>query len=89
MLGSLVRNNYGDNPLKEIKMFLIKEGNYFNVPVKVYYIEDSTDTSVLPDNAPVGSIAIANDSTNGFAILMKDSNDSWNEVTGATLCVCI
>ena len=52
-------------PLKEIQMFLIKEGNYFNVPVKVYYIEDSTDTSVLPDNAPTGSIALANDSTNG------------------------
>ena len=70
-------------------MFLIKEGNFFNVPVKVYYIEDSTDTSVLPNDAPVGSIALVNDSINGFAVLMKDSSDSWNEVTGATLCVCI
>ena len=70
-------------------MFLIKEGNFFNVPVKVYYIEESTDTSVLTNDEPVGSIALANDSTNGFAVLMKDSSDSWNEVTGATLCVCI
>lgn len=69
--------------------FLIKEGNYFNVPVKVYYTEDASDTSNLPDDAPVGSIALANDSTNGFTVLMKDSNDSWNEVTGATLCVTI
>lgn len=69
--------------------FLIKEGNYFNVPVKVYYIEDATDTSNLPDDAPAGSIALANDSTNGFAVLMKDSTDTWNTVTGATLCVCI
>ena len=70
-------------------MFLIKEGNHYNGPVQLYYIESASDTSDIPDTAPVGSVALVNDSTDGFSVAMKDSNDTWNTISGAVLAISI
>lgn len=58
--------------------FEISAGNFYNVPVKTYYIEADTDTASLTD-APVGSIAIVNEANN-FHMLMLDSSGNWNTI---------
>lgn len=60
-------------------MFEISAGNFYNVPIKVYYIEDDSETSSIPQDAPVGSMAIVN-KANDFHILMLDSNGNWNSI---------
>lgn len=59
-------------------MFEISAGSYYNVPIKVYYIEDDSETAIIQD-APVGSMAIVN-KANDFHILMLDSNGNWNSI---------
>ena len=58
-------------------MFEISWGNQYNVPIKVYYIEDDTEVSSIPADAPVGSIALVNEAQN-FHALMKNKAGNWN-----------
>lgn len=55
----------------------ISFGNYYNVPIKVFYIESDSETSNIPSTAPVGSIALVNESNN-FHCLMKNEAGEWN-----------
>lgn len=60
---------------------MIKEisyGNFYNVPVKVYYIEDDTEVASLPTDT-VPAIAMVN-KANDFHCLMLDSQGNWNKM---------
>lgn len=61
---------------------LLQRGNYYVVPVHTYYIESDADAANIPDDAPVGSVALVNE-TGNFHGLMKDSNSEWNPMRGA------
>lgn len=54
----------------------ISRGNYYNIPVPVYYIESDAETADLPTDT-VPAIAIVNQSGN-FHSLMLDSTGTWN-----------
>ena len=55
----------------------ISYGNYYNVPIKVFYIESDQETSDIPETAPAGSIAFVNEENN-FHCLMKNMAGNWN-----------
>ena len=61
---------------------LIQYGNYYNVPIHLYYIEADSDASNIPAGAPVGSMAYVNESSN-FHVLMKDSSNNWNKISAS------
>ena len=58
---------------------LLQYGDYFNIPIHTYVIEDDADVSNIPADAPVGSIALVNE-TGNFHSLMKQSSGSWNKM---------
>lgn len=58
----------------------ISYGNFYNIPVPVFYTEndDSTSLAALPTDT-VPSIVIVN-KANDFHCRMLDSNGNWNKM---------
>lgn len=56
----------------------ISYGNFYNVPVPVYYIEDDSEAASLPTDT-VPAIAIVN-KANDYHCLMLDSAGNWNKI---------
>ena len=45
-----------------------------------YYVESVGELSTIPPNAPAGTIAECNSSTDGFKVYMKTEAGAWNEL---------
>lgn len=60
-------------------MKLLMQGNTFDAPIPVYYIEDETELTDIPANAPAGTIVECNAST-GFKLFMRNEAGEFNEL---------
>ena len=58
-------------------MYLIQEGNAYNVAVKNFYVESDEEISLIPPGVPEGTIVEVNEPGN-FHVKMKASNGEWN-----------
>ena len=60
-------------------MFLIQQGNAYNVPLNKYYVESNDELNDIPESSPPGTIVEVNEKNN-FHVVMKMSDGSWNEL---------
>lgn len=55
------------------------DGNTFDDNIQTYYIEDSSELSSIPADAPSGTIVVQNKS-GAFKIYMKTDAGTFNEI---------
>ena len=60
-------------------MIKLMDGNVFDTPIPVYYIEDATELTDIPAEAPAGTIVECN-ASDGFTLYMKNSLGEFNEL---------
>lgn len=60
-------------------MFIIQEGNSYNVPLRTYYVESDEEINDIPVTEPAGTIATVNESGN-FHVKMKRTDGTWNSL---------
>lgn len=60
------------------KPILLLQGNTYDGPVAVWYVEDTDDLEDIPENAPLGSVAQVL-ATNGLSHYMKRST-GWVKI---------
>ena len=53
--------------------------NAYEAKMPSYYIEDESELTNIPSNAPAGTIAECN-ANDGFKVYMKNEAGDWNEL---------
>lgn len=61
-------------------MFKIKDGSTFDTNIPVYYIEEETELTDIPADAPTGTLVFCNGDEES-KMYMKNSSGDFNELT--------